>query len=135
MEKKTAFCPKCEGPIQVTVTEGHLEGQANMPDSGVVCLDFHDKCTEGTCPLYGVPGVVMGVRLARSGMKPLDEWDTVRGVCDGCGNTVELEVLDETYAYCPDCGTTNRWQLIKLDDDSAVAVMQKKWEEGGGPPY
>jgi hypothetical protein len=135
MEARTAFCPKCDTPVQVTVTDGALDGHANIPDGEVVCLDFHDKCTEGSCPLYGLPGIVMGVRLARSGMKPIGEWDTVAGVCDGCGNPVELEVLDDTYAYCPECGTTNEWQLIRLADDSHVAVMQKKWKEEGGPPY
>ena len=135
MEPKKAFCPRCEGAVKVTVTETALDGQANLSDSQVVCLDFHEKCAEGECPLYGLPGIVMGVRLARSGMRPIGEWTTVNGVCDGCGNAVELEVLDATYAYCPMCGTTNQWQLIKLDDESHVAVMQKKWSEGGGPPY
>jgi Zn finger protein HypA/HybF involved in hydrogenase expression len=137
METKSAFCPRCETPVQVTVTAGPTVqgGQATLRDAEVVCLDFHDKCTEGSCPLYGLPGIVMGVRLARSGIKPLGEWDRVTGVCSGCSDTVELEVLDETYAYCPACGTTNEWQLIKLDDESHVAVMQKKWEEEGGPPY
>ncbi len=134
METRTAFCPRCEGPIHVTLTDGP-GGHANVPDGEVVCLDFHDKCTEGSCPLHGLPGVVMGVRLARSGLKPLEEWDTVTGVCDGCGNTVEMEVLDKTYAVCSICNTTNEWQLIKLDDESHVAVMQKKWKEQGGPPY
>ena len=137
MEKKTAFCPKCDSPVTVTITPGPMaaDGQANMPDQNVICLDFHDKCGDGTCPLYGLPGIVMGVRLARSGLKPVDEWDTVSGVCSGCEEPVELELLDETYAFCPRCGTTNEWQLIRLDDESQVTLMQKKWQEEGGPPY
>jgi hypothetical protein len=125
VDSKSAFCSKCDTSVHVTVTDSALDGQANVPGGEVVCLDFHQKCADGKCPLYGLPGIVMGVRLARSGMKPIGEWETVMGLCDGCGNPVELEVLDDTYAYCPDCGTTNQWQLIRLDDDSHVAVMQK----------
>lgn len=132
---QNAYCPNCDKRVRVTVTDGALDGQANVSDSEVVCLDFHEKCAEGTCPLYGLPGIVMGVRLARSGMKPIGEWDTVTGVCEGCGNVTRMEILDDTYAYCPECGTTNHWQLIRLDDDSHISVMQKKWTKEGGPPY
>ena len=137
METKTAFCPRCDSPVRVTITAGPTAsgGQANIQDDQVVCLDFHDECGEGTCPLYGLPGIVMGVRLARSGLKPISEWDTVSGLCSGCEEPVSLEILDDKYAYCPQCGTTNEWQLIKLDDESRVALMQRRWEEEGGPPY
>ena len=137
METKTAFCPKCDSPVHVTLTPGATAtgGQANIPDGQIVCMDFHEKCTEGTCPLYGLPGIVMGVRLARSGLKPIEEWDTVEGICSGCEEAVELEVLDEKYAVCPLCQTTNEWQLIRLDDESQVALMQKRWQDEGGPPY
>jgi Zn finger protein HypA/HybF involved in hydrogenase expression len=136
-DPKEAYCPKCDGPVHVTVTPapGLSGGQANIPDGAeVVCLDFHKECTDDKCPLFGVSGLVMGVRLARADMKP-DAWETIAGVCDGCGHTVEMEVLDDTYAYCPDCGTTNKWALIRLGDESGVAIMEKKWKKEGGPPY
>ena len=125
MDIKTTSCPRCEGPIRVTVTPGPSDGQANSPDSHVVCLDFHDKCLEGSCPLYGLPGIVMGVRLARSGLRPAEEWETVHGVCDGCGNAVEMEVFDETFASCPVCGTTNKWQVLDVEDEGPIAVMER----------
>ena len=136
--KDDAYCPKCDGPVHVTLTPapGLSGGQANMPDGRqVVCLDFHKECADDKCPLFGVSGLVMGVRLARSEMKPIGDWETIAGVCDGCGNSVDMEVLDDTYAYCPGCGTTNKWALIKLGDESGVAIMEKKWVEGGGAPY
>jgi hypothetical protein len=137
METRNAFCPQCDTPLHVTITPGPTVqgGQATLSDAQVVCLDFRDKCTEGSCPLCDVAGIVMGVRLARSGLKPISEWDTVIGVCSGCEEAVELELLDGTYAYCPQCGTTNQWQLIELADEGHVALMQKKWREEGGPPY
>ncbi len=57
----------------------------------------------------------MGVRLARSGLKP-GPWTTVTAPCQGCGELSELQVLDESYAYCPLCGTTNRWIRLRVED-------------------
>ncbi len=66
--------------------------------------------------------MVMAVRLARSGLRPEEEWETVRGRCNGCGAVTDMEVLDHDYAYCPRCGTTNRRVTIHLGDDTFIAM-------------
>ena len=137
MDVKTAFCPSCDHEVRITVSPDPSVGggQANVADGHqVVCLDFVDGCADKSCPFSGMPPIVMGMRLARSGIEP-ERWKTVHALCDGCGEPRELEIVDSTYAYCTQCGTTNRWTVIKLDDDSQVAVMEKRWVEDGGPTY
>lgn len=137
METNTASCPRCSTPVRITISPGPSMsgGQANLPDGhDIVCLDFHESCAEGKCPLFGVSGLVMGVRLAKSNLRT-EEWETVPGICDGCGHTVELKVIDIDHAYCSDCGCTNQWAVVDLQDESQVTIMEKKWEGEGGPPY
>lgn len=125
-----AYCPSCRHQVRLTVTRAApRDGQANLPDGAeLVCLDFDEHCTGCTCPFSGTSGIVMGVRLARSGMRAEEEWRTVHGRCQGCGRMVDLEVLDRTYGYCPVCGTTNRFVLLELDDDSSVAITGENGE-------
>jgi Zn finger protein HypA/HybF involved in hydrogenase expression len=117
----TAYCPGCNHQVRLTVTTPHGHAQANLPDgSQVVCLDFGEGCSEGTCPLTGRPGIVMGVRLARAHVD--HEWKTVKAQCEGCGFVAELEVLDARYAICPLCDTTNSYVVIQTGDEGIIAV-------------
>lgn len=137
MDVKKAFCPSCDHEVRVTVTPDPSVGggHANVADGHqVVCLDFVEGCAERNCPLSGLPPIVMGMRLARTGIEP-DRWKTIHALCDGCGEPRDMEIVDSTYAFCTHCGTTNRWMVIDLDDDSRVAIMEKRWERYGGPPY
>lgn len=125
MNEDHIYCPECNNKVRVTLTEapGH-QGQATLPDGPeVVCLDFHDRCADGRCPLFDRPGIVMGVRLARSGLRP-DEWKTVRGTCQGCGETTDLEVLSDHFAHCPLCDTTNQLILVELGGGGYLAVTE-----------
>lgn len=118
---RTAFCPGCNHKVRLTMTDAHGHAQANVPDGAqVVCLDFGEGCSEGVCPLTGRPGLVMGVRLARSHLP--HEWKTLHARCDSCGQVAELEVLDAQYAVCPLCDSTNRYMVLQTGDDEAVAV-------------
>lgn len=118
----SAFCPGCDRSIQLVSADEHRDGQANLPDGlDVVCLDFGAGCTEGRCPVTGTAGIVMGVRLARSHLAD-DTFSTVRARCQACGNVTDLEVLDDDYVFCPICESTSRWAMLKLDDDSKVAL-------------
>lgn len=128
-----ALCPTCRHPVRLTVTTTPpRHGHANLPDGAeLVCLDFGEGCTSSTCPLSGTAGIVMGVRLARSGMRPEEEWDTVHGRCQGCGRMADLEILDRSYGYCPICGTTNRLVLLEMDDESTIAITDEG-DPGGG---
>jgi Zn finger protein HypA/HybF involved in hydrogenase expression len=110
------YCPHCEGEVRTTITAapGHST-QANVAGAGeLVCMDLGKGCTHSSCPLSSVSGMVMAIRLARSGLAE-DKFSTVRAHCEGCHNVVDLKVLDERFAYCDECGTTNRWVRLKAD--------------------
>ncbi|HEX9886297.1 MAG TPA: hypothetical protein VGA70_07400 [Longimicrobiales bacterium] len=119
----TVFCPGCAHKVRLTVSEAPPhDGQANLPDGAeFVCLDFGEACTEGACPLTGSPGIVMGVRLARSHLND-GRFKTMTATCQACGNVTELEVLDSDYVFCTVCETTSRWTLLTLDDETRIAV-------------
>lgn len=127
-ETKKTYCTHCQKEVLVAVTPAPpRSGHANLPDhEEVVCLDFGDKCDGDICPLSHYRPVVMGVRLARSGLRPEEEWETVRAQCEGCGQVSEMEVLDKDHAYCTLCGTTNTWMILGLDDDGHVVVTGRK---------
>lgn len=130
MESRKVFCPKCNENVTVTVTPRplHGSGHATLPDGGeMVCLDFGPRCSGQYCAISALPRVVMGVRLARSGLRPR-QLEHVQALCDGCERVVQLEVLDETHARCPACDTVNVWTMVRLDGEEWVAVTGKKAE-------
>jgi hypothetical protein len=127
METKTAFCSYCEKKVQIALTPKAPHGtHANVPDGGkLVCLDVGEECEGVTCPQSGCSTLLMGVRLARSGVVPDEEWPHVRLECDGCGRTVDMEVLDGGHAFCPLCQTTNTVALYRtVDGTYKVASAQ-----------
>ncbi len=126
VETRKTFCTHCQKEVAVAVTPAApRNGQANLQDhEEVVCLDFGDKCDGEICPLSHYRPVVMGVRLARSGLR--EEWRTVRAQCEGCGQISELEVLDLDHAYCTLCGTINTWMVLELEEDGRVVVTGRK---------
>ena len=125
-ETRKTYCTHCQKEVLVAISpRAPRGGQANLPDHDeVVCLDFGDKCDGDVCPLSRFRPVVMGVRLARSGLR--EEWTTVRAQCEGCGQVSDLEVLDQEHAFCELCGTTNTWMVLELDEDGEVAVTGRK---------
>jgi len=126
-EQRTTYCSHCQKQVHLVLTKASYGGHANLPDdSQLVCLDFGEACAGDVCPLSGLPVLVMGVRLARSEEPKAEPWDTVRAVCDGCGNAEELEVLDDRHAFCPACKTTSTLVMIHMDDGSYVAATRKK---------
>lgn len=129
MEARKVFCPKCNEDVTVTVTRQPLHGgHATVPDGGeTVCLDFGPRCTGQFCAISALPKVVMGVRLARSGL-PHDRMQSVQALCDGCGKVAQLDVVDETHARCPLCDTIQQWTMVRLDGEEWVAVTGRKAE-------
>jgi hypothetical protein len=123
------YCPKCGHDVTITLTQAPLHGgHANVEDGAdLVCLDFGPQCTSSVCNLFGLPRVVMGVRLARSGMRP-ERMQTVRALCDGCQRVTTLEVVDDTHAHCSECRTINTWTMIRLDGEEWVAVTGQRAE-------
>lgn len=129
-ETRKTYCTHCQKEVVVAITPAPpRSGHANLPDhEEVVCLDFGDKCDGDVCPLSHYRPVVMGVRLAKSGLRPEEEWQTVRAQCEGCGQVSDLEVVDKDTAYCTLCGTTNTWMVLGLDGDGHVVVTGRKKE-------
>jgi hypothetical protein len=129
MDSRNVYCPKCDHDVTVTLTPAPLHnGHANLSDSGeVVCLDFGPQCTGTMCSVFGLPRVVMGVRLARSGLRP-DQLRQVRALCDGCHWVVIGGVVAHPHAHCADCGTVNTWTLVRLDGEEWVAVTGSRAE-------
>jgi hypothetical protein len=126
LETRKTYCTHCQKEVVVAVSPGAPRGgQANLQDHDeVVCLDFGGDCDGEVCPLSRLRPVVMGVRLARSGLR--EEWTTVRAQCEGCGRISDLKVLDRDHAFCVLCGTTNTWMVLELDKDGGVVVTGRK---------
>lgn len=117
MKTETAYCSGCGHKVRLVFTDPPPhDGQANLrEDAEIVCLDYKEGCTAGKCPATGKPGIVMGVRLAKSHLND-EAFETLHARCDGCGQVADLEVLDDTYALCPLCGTTNRWVVLETGE-------------------
>jgi endogenous inhibitor of DNA gyrase (YacG/DUF329 family) len=122
MNTSTVHCPVCDRKVHVTATDAPLHpGPANLPDAPeLVCLTFGQSCAGGRCGLSGLASVVMGVRLARSGMTPDEEWHTIRMHCELCNDVTEMKVLDNVSAFCPECGTAHQWFNPDAGDESPV---------------
>jgi hypothetical protein len=125
-ETHKTYCTHCKKEVLVAISPAAPRGgQANLPDHDeVVCLDFGQECDGEICPLSRLRPVVMGVRLARSGLR--EEWKTVRAQCEACGQVSDLEVLDMDHAYCTLCGTTNSWMVLELEEDGRVVVTGRR---------
>jgi hypothetical protein len=123
MKSEVAYCSGCGHKVRLVFTDPPpRSGHANLPDGAeVVCLDYQEGCTAGRCPTTGKPGIVMGVRLAKSHMND-DAFETVHARCEACGMFCDLQVLDDTFALCTLCETTNRWVKMRLPDDTEIIL-------------
>jgi endogenous inhibitor of DNA gyrase (YacG/DUF329 family) len=118
----TAYCSACDQDVQVVVTDAPVySDQAPVSGPELVCLDFGSRCSGSLCPMFGLPRILMGVRLARSGLRP-GAFRTLTAPCQECGATVELQLLSEEYAHCPACGARNRLITLSLGDEDYIAL-------------
>lgn len=126
MKTELAYCSGCGHKVRLVFTDPPPhDGHANLPDGAdIVCLDYQESCSGGKCPATGKPSVVMGVRLAKSHLND-EAFETVHARCDGCGATADLEVIDDDFALCPLCDTTNRWVRMKLADETEVVLTSR----------
>ncbi len=124
MEVQHTYCPACAHQVRVVVTpDTAYSGQApvaNEPE--VVCLDFGAQCTGTTCPMSGLPRLLMGIRLAQSGLR--EEVQTFRAPCRSCDNNVDFEILDASYALCPVCGARHRWLRFDMERGVYLALAE-----------
>lgn len=110
MQSTQLYCRNCNQPVRVVITEGvHHDGQAEVHDEEVVCLDLGESCT-GTCPLGAVEPDAMVARIIKNGL-PLDGLKTVRAHCPTCDAEAEMALYGAGRAACTVCGTSARWAV------------------------
>jgi hypothetical protein len=70
MKTQLEFCSACDRDVLIAYPEpsDYVDGQANIPDPHLVCLDIGERCTGSMCPVAAQPPDVMARRLVRSGM-------------------------------------------------------------------
>jgi hypothetical protein len=121
MNTTIAYCSARDQDVRIAWLESSPDGQTQLVEPEVVCLDYGEKCTGALCPSFGLPSMLMGVRLARSGL-PTAPWRTVYAACGECGQVSDLRVVNADYLYCGVCGSTLRWRQIEADGDSYLAL-------------
>lgn len=89
----------------------------------MVCLDYREACADGTCPLTGRAGLVMGLRLDDTSPAPVP-FPTVYGTCAACRTVTRLELLDDERARCGTCETRLWWSVARVHDDERVVVTR-----------
>lgn len=123
MKTEIAYCSGCGHKVRLAFKDPPPRGgHANLRDDAeIVCLDYKESCPGGKCPATGKPGIVMGVRLAKSHLND-GAFRTVHARCEGCGQVSDLEVLDDTFALCTLCNTTNRYVTLDMGDGDIIAL-------------
>jgi hypothetical protein len=122
MLTQTAYCSACDQDVHVVITDPPVySDQAPVEGGEVVCLDFGQRCTGALCPMFGLPRILMGVRLAKSGLRP-EAFRAIVGPCQDCGTTGELQIIDQQYAFCPSCGGRSRWVRLTVGEEDYVAL-------------
>ena len=108
MQKRTVYCSACERDVSIVITdEPSHDGQANLHDSEVVCLEIGHECTGNLCPVGATPPTVMAARLVRNGL--LEALETgIMTRCAACGSVAAHMIVDRTYMTCTECGATSR---------------------------
>ncbi|HEX6135725.1 MAG TPA: hypothetical protein VFZ24_17255 [Longimicrobiales bacterium] len=124
METHLAYCSACDQDVRVAITDAPVYAdQAPLAEPQVVCLDFASRCSGAICPMFGLPRILMGVRLAQSGLRP-EAFTTVSAPCPACDTVVDLQLIDNEYAFCPNCGSRSRWVRLQVGDADYIALAQ-----------
>ena len=87
MKTELAFCSGCGHKVRLNFPDPPPhDGHANLRDGAeIICLDYKEGCSAGKCPATGKPGIVMGVRLAKSHLND-EAFETVHARCEGFGD-------------------------------------------------
>jgi len=107
MKTQMAYCSACDRDVRIAMSDEPVEpdGQANVPDAEIVCLEIGDRCTGALCPIGAQSPAVMRVRLVRSGLKPAFQ-PVVTARCDACSEMTKFALINAELATCTECGTT-----------------------------
>jgi hypothetical protein len=114
MKTHVAYCSACDRDVVIAMTdEPVFDGQANVPDPEVLCLEIGHKCTGAMCPIGAAPPSVMAVRLVRSGLQPIVQ-PLVAARCNSCAEITKFAVIDERVATCTACGATRERATLTM---------------------
>ena len=106
MASQTAYCSACDKDVQIVITDQpSQDGQANVHDSEIVCLEIGDACTGGLCPIGATSPTVMAARLVRNGLHTIMQ-PVFEAKCPGCGGVTSHVVVERAHAICEACGVT-----------------------------
>ena len=106
METQLAYCSACDQNVRIVVTDPPThDGQANLHDVEVVCLEIGSQCTGALCPIGATSPTAMMARLVKSGLGVTIQ-PIITAQCGGCDRRTDHVVVDPKYATCGECGTT-----------------------------
>ena len=105
MKALNMYCGARDTDVGVLVTDAPTaDGQANLLDADLLCLEVGERCTGSMCPLGAEAPSAFLSRLARDGL--LAEWiSTDRAVCDRCERVADFILLGDGRAICCECGS------------------------------
>ena len=114
MNARLTYCSACDRDVVVAFPEEAdcVDGQANIRDPEVVCLEIGYRCTGAMCPVAAQPPAVMAARLVRSGLDTAVQ-PLVTARCKSCDQISKFALIDLQYATCTTCGITT--EFAKLD--------------------
>ena len=115
MKSQNLFCSACDRPVRVLITEEPTsEGQAEVTDAEVICLEIGSQCTGHLCPLGAAEPGAMVRRIVRNGV-PLDTLQTVQADCPFCFSQTEMILYGDGKAGCSACGADGRWVVDHIE--------------------
>ena len=107
MKMQTAYCSACDKDVHIVVTdEPSVDGQANLHESEVVCLEIGEACTGSMCPIGATAPAVMAARLVRNGLQTIMQ-PVIEAHCAGCGRVTTHLIVEPTRARCTECETVS----------------------------
>ena len=106
MQRQIAYCSVCDRDVQLVVTdELSHDGQANLHEGEIVCLEIGDRCASCRCPISDTQPAVMAARLIRNELQtPLNP--VVVRECARCGRNTQHVLIEHSWATCNECGAT-----------------------------
>lgn len=107
MKMQTAYCSACDKDVQIVITdEPSSDGQANLHESEIVCLEIGEACTGSLCPIGATAPAVMAARLVHSGLQTIMQ-PVISAKCEGCGRVTTHLIVEPTRARCTECETVS----------------------------
>jgi hypothetical protein len=108
MREITLYCSGRDKNVKAVVTdEPREEGQAEVFDTEIICLEIGVGCTGGSCPVSAVSVEAMDARLARSGLRP-ELHCHLTGTCPACDRETEQVLSAGGYLHCTECNSTRK---------------------------